>query len=142
MRRLSLVENAAAKNKHDGSNTYGQLDAAACRIATWAANRGRGHPELCTGASACLAARLLGGFVGMAVSLLLLPARAHALMGEAANRVLQKLAQLLADLLAGLLAPSDAKAILARNDDVRRALTALENISDEAARERRNYLTE
>jgi uncharacterized membrane protein YccC len=84
----------------------------------------------------------LGGFVGMAVSLLLLPARAHALMGEAANRVLQNLAQLLADLLAGLLAPSDAKAILARNDDVRRALTALENISDEAARERRNYLTE
>jgi uncharacterized membrane protein YgaE (UPF0421/DUF939 family) len=83
----------------------------------------------------------LGGFVGMAVSLLFLPARAQALMGEAANLVLQKLAQLLADLLAGLLAPSDAKTILARNDEVgapRRSKT----ISDEVARERRNYLTE
>jgi uncharacterized membrane protein YccC len=84
----------------------------------------------------------LGGLVGMAVSLFLLPARAHALLGEAANRVLQRLAQLLADLIAGLIAPSDAKAILARNDEVRLALSALENISDEAARERRNYLSD
>jgi uncharacterized membrane protein YccC len=83
----------------------------------------------------------LGGLVGMGVSLFLLPARAHALLGEAANRVLQRLAQLLADLMAGLVAPSDAKAILARNDEVRLAITALENISDEAARERRNYLS-
>src|ERR1700704_3647111 len=85
----------------------------------------------------------LGGLVGMAVSIFLLPARAHALLGEAANRVLQRLAQLLADLIAGLMAPLDAaQAILARNDDVRVALTALENISDEAARERRNYLSD
>jgi uncharacterized membrane protein YccC len=84
----------------------------------------------------------LGGLVGMAVSLLLLPARAHALLGEAANRVLQRLAQLLTDLVAALIAPSDAKAILARNDEVRLALTALESISDEAARERRFYLTD
>jgi uncharacterized membrane protein YccC len=84
----------------------------------------------------------LGGLVGMAVSLLLLPARAHALLGEAANRVLQRLAQLLADLISGLIAPFDARAILARNDEVRLALTALENISDEAARERRNYLSD
>jgi uncharacterized membrane protein YccC len=84
----------------------------------------------------------LGGVVGMAVSLLLLPARAHALLGEAANRVLQRLAQLLTDLVAALIAPSDAKAILSRNDEVRLALTALESISDEAARERRFYLTD
>jgi uncharacterized membrane protein YccC len=84
----------------------------------------------------------LGGFVGMAVSLFVLPARAHALMGAAADLVLQRLAALLADLVAGLLKPSDADAILARQDGVRVALTALENISDEAARERRNNLTE
>jgi uncharacterized membrane protein YccC len=84
----------------------------------------------------------LGGLVGMAVSLLLLPARAHALLGEAANRVLQRLAQLLSDLMAALMAPQDAGAILARNDEVRLALTALENTSDEAARERRFYLTD
>ena len=84
----------------------------------------------------------LGGFVGMGVSLFLLPARAHALLGEAANRVLQRLAQLLADLMAGLSAQVNAQAILARNDEVRLALTALENISDEAARERRFYLSD
>jgi hypothetical protein len=36
----------------------------------------------------------------------------------------------------------DAKVIVARHDAVRAALTALENISDEAAREKRNYLTD
>ena len=84
----------------------------------------------------------LGGFVGMAVSLFVLPARAHALMGNAANRVLQRLADLLADLMQGLVAPADPGAIQARHDAVRAALTALENISDEAAREKRNYLTD
>jgi uncharacterized membrane protein YccC len=84
----------------------------------------------------------LGGFVGIAVSLFVLPARAHALLGNAANRVLQRLADLLGDLIDGLVAPVDAKAIIARHDAVRVALTALENISDEAAREKRNYLTD
>jgi uncharacterized membrane protein YccC len=84
----------------------------------------------------------LGGLVGMAVSLFVLPARAHTLMGDAANRVLQRLADLLTDILEGLLVQSDTAAIVARNDAVRAALTALENISDEAARERRNYLTD
>ena len=84
----------------------------------------------------------LGGFVGMAVSLFVLPARAHALMGDAANRVLQRLAELLTDLFNGLLERNDPAAIVARHDSVRVALTALENISDEAARERRNHLTD
>lgn len=84
----------------------------------------------------------LGGFIGIAVSLFVLPARAHALMGDAANRVLQRLAALLGDLMEGLATPVDAKAIIARHDAVRAALTALENVSDEAAREKRNYLTD
>jgi len=84
----------------------------------------------------------LGGFVGMAVSLFVLPARAHALMGDAANRVLLRLAELLADLVDSLLGKNDPAAILAHQDAVRIALTALENISDEAARERRNYLAD
>ena len=84
----------------------------------------------------------LGGLVGMAVSLFVLPARAHTLMGDAANRVLQRLAELLTDILDSLLVKKDAAAIVARNDAVRAAITALENISDEAARERRNHLTE
>jgi uncharacterized membrane protein YccC len=84
----------------------------------------------------------LGAFVGMAVSLFLLPARAHALMGNAANRVLQRLADLFAALLNGLTAPLDGNNILAKNDAVRAAQAALEIIADEAARERRNYLAE
>jgi uncharacterized membrane protein YccC len=84
----------------------------------------------------------LGGFVGMAVSLFFLPARAHALMGDAANRVLQRLAELFSDLIEGLLAANDPAAVLAHQDAVRVALTALENVSDEAARERRNYLAD
>jgi len=84
----------------------------------------------------------LGGLVGMTVSLFVLPARAHALLGEAANRVLQRLADLFADLMGALVKPADPAAILARNDAVRVGLTALENASDEAARERRNYLSD
>jgi uncharacterized membrane protein YccC len=84
----------------------------------------------------------LGGLVGMTVSLFVLPARAHALLGEAADRVLQGLAQLFADLMKGLVVPRDPVVILAENDAVRIALTALEALSDEAARERRNYLSD
>ena len=84
----------------------------------------------------------LGGLVGMTVSLFVLPARAHALLGEAAGRVLQRLADLFSDLMSALTAPIDAGAVLARNDAVRVALTALEAVSDEAARERRNYLSD
>jgi uncharacterized membrane protein YccC len=84
----------------------------------------------------------LGGFIGIAVSLFVLPARAHALMGNAANRVLQRLADLLADLMNALVAPVNSAAIMARQDAVRAGFTALENISDEAAREKRNYLTD
>ena len=84
----------------------------------------------------------LGGFIGVAVSLFVLPARAHALLGNAANRVLQRLADLLGDVMEGLVAPTDPNVILARHDAARIAITALENISDEAAREKRNYLTD
>jgi len=84
----------------------------------------------------------LGGFVGMAVSLFVLPARAHALMGDAANRVLQRLAELLTDLVDCLLGENRGAAIAVHQDAIRVAQTALESVTDEAARERRNYLSE
>jgi uncharacterized membrane protein YccC len=84
----------------------------------------------------------LGGLVGMAVSLLVLPARAHWLMGDAAGRTLVRLADLLEALIDALSAPSDAGLILARQDAARKSIAALETISDEAARERRNYLSD
>ena len=84
----------------------------------------------------------LGGLVGMLVSLFVLPARAHMLMGNAANRVLQRLADLLGDVVEGLVSSAGPKAFEARYDAVHAALTALETIADEAAREKRNYLTD
>jgi uncharacterized membrane protein YccC len=84
----------------------------------------------------------LGGLVGMLVSLFVLPARAHALMGNAANRVLQRLADLLGDVIRGLEEHVDQDWLQSRHDTVRVALTALESIVDEAAREKRNYLTD
>lgn len=84
----------------------------------------------------------LGGFVGMAVSLFVLPARAHALMGDAANRVLQRLAELLSDLVNCLLGEDRSATIAVHQDAIRVAQTALESVTDEAARERRNYLSE
>jgi uncharacterized membrane protein YccC len=84
----------------------------------------------------------LGGVVGMGVSLFVLPARAHQLMGEAANKVLQRLADLLAAEMRGLLEPVPVQDLIAKHDAVRTAQTALETIADEAARERRNHLTD
>jgi uncharacterized membrane protein YccC len=84
----------------------------------------------------------IGGVVGLAVSLFVLPARAHWLMGDAAGRALARLADLLETLIDALFAPGDAAIILARQDSARKAIAALETVSDEAARERRNYLSD
>ena len=84
----------------------------------------------------------LGGICGMAVSLYLLPARAHMLLGESADRVLQQLAVLFSELISALTRTAPAATILAKQDAVRNALTALETVTAEAARETRNHLSE
>ena len=84
----------------------------------------------------------LGGAFGMAVSLLLFPARAHMLLGRAADKVLQRLSELFPELIAAISQPARIDDILAKHDRVRAALTDLENIVTEAARERRNHLSE
>jgi len=78
----------------------------------------------------------------MAVSLLLLPARAHALLAKRRTGSCNALAQ-----VAGGSHSRTNRAVgrpghPCAHDEVRLALTALENISDEAARERRNYLSD
>jgi len=84
----------------------------------------------------------LGGFFGMAVSLLLFPARAHMLLGRAAGTVLERLSELFPGLITAISEPARAEYILTKQDRVRAALTDLENIVTEAARERRNHLSE
>ncbi|MDE2474512.1 MAG: FUSC family protein [Alphaproteobacteria bacterium] len=108
----------------------------------------------------------LGGVFGMAVSLFLFPARAHMLLGRAAQKVLQRLSELFPDLIAAISEHSSpdppthkasagelgttlsagalakAEQLLTKQDRVRAALNELESVVTEAARERRNHLSE
>jgi uncharacterized membrane protein YccC len=84
----------------------------------------------------------LGSLVGLGVALTVLPARAHNLMGHAANRMLGLLARLFAALLQGLTQPANDALTGQLHDDIRIALTKLETVASEAARERRSHLTD
>lgn len=84
----------------------------------------------------------LGSLVGLGVALMVLPARAHNLMGHAANRMLGLLARLFAALVQGLTEPADDALIGRLHDDIRIALTKLETVAGEAARERQSHLTD
>lgn len=84
----------------------------------------------------------LGSVVGLAVSLSVLPARAHTLMCHAGSQMLDLLARLLAALLQGLTQPADGRLIGRLHDDIRVALTRLETAADEAQRERRSYFSD
>lgn len=85
----------------------------------------------------------LGALIAVAVALLVLPARAHGLLAEAASRVLDALADLLPELAARTAAAQrdDAKA-LAAFADVREKMAALDAAAEEARRERQIRLTD
>ncbi len=84
----------------------------------------------------------LGSVVGLTVSLTILPARAHTLMGHAASRMLGLLARLYSALMQGLSEPLDDTTIQRLHDDIRIALARLETVAGDAARERRSHLTD
>ncbi len=84
----------------------------------------------------------LGSIWGMVVSVFLLPARAHILLGQAADKVLKKLSELFPLLLANLGEPVAPDLISAKQDAARAALASLETIVAEAARERRSRLSD
>jgi uncharacterized membrane protein YccC len=83
----------------------------------------------------------VGSFVGLGVSLVLLPARAHGLVISAAARALSLLADLLGDWLAVLAGGRDKTRITQLQDDIRAAMARLEIVAGEAHQERRTYLT-
>ena len=83
----------------------------------------------------------LGCLVGLAVSLFVLPARAHRLAVQAAARVLTLLSRLISLHRARFLGEIDAAATALVNDDIRRAQTRLEDLATEARHERASYLT-
>ena len=83
----------------------------------------------------------LGGIVAMAVALLVLPARAHEGMAEAAGRAIGKMGDLAAIVMKGLSGESDPDAIQSLHDDIRIALAQAEAAGEDATRERATYLS-
>ena len=83
----------------------------------------------------------LGSFVGLIVSLMLLPARAHGLVIAAAARMLDHLADLLDDWLAVLCGSGDRARITHLQDNIRAEMARLEIAAGQAHEERRTYLT-
>jgi uncharacterized membrane protein YccC len=86
----------------------------------------------------------LGSLIALAVSILVLPARAHGLVIDAAALALNLLADLLRDWLAGLALTgnSHVTGIVKLQDDVRAGMARLEVVSAEADEERRAHLTQ
>jgi uncharacterized membrane protein YccC len=82
----------------------------------------------------------LGASIGLAVSLTVLPARAHALAVEAAARMLELVAQALQDLFAGFTGTLDAATIAPIQERIGRAIARLDVIHAEAKRERLSQL--
>jgi uncharacterized membrane protein YccC len=84
----------------------------------------------------------LGCLVGIAVSLLVLPARAHGLLTEAAGEVILALRDLLELLLQDMTRSPDGTALAATHLRLNQALSRAEGFVDEAKRERANRLTD
>lgn len=84
----------------------------------------------------------LGSIVGLAVALLVLPARGHDVLTEAAGRVLDILGQTLPALLADVMGAANASTVRTLFESIRPAMTKLESATDEARRERRSLLSD
>lgn len=82
----------------------------------------------------------LGGFIGLIVSLFVLPARASQILNRAAARTLDSLAALL-PLLTNFNRGEIQAAVVARHDDVLQNLDKLTLAVDEAKRERSSFLS-
>lgn len=84
----------------------------------------------------------IGSLVGVAVSLLVLPSRAHQQMSQSAARITDLNADLLGLIIDNLLAGESRPSLQATHAAIRGALKKLEVAAEEAARERRSHLTE
>jgi uncharacterized membrane protein YccC len=84
----------------------------------------------------------LGCLVGFAVSLLVLPARAHGLLAEAAAEVILALRDLLELVLQDMTRSPDGTALAATHLRLNQALSRVEGLVDEVKRERANRLTD
>lgn len=84
----------------------------------------------------------IGSLVGVAVSLLLLPSRAHQQMSTSAAKTIDLNADLLSAIIDNLLAGAGRPNLQGTHAMIRAALKKLENAAEEALRERRSHLTD
>ncbi|HKF60638.1 MAG TPA: FUSC family protein [Dongiaceae bacterium] len=84
----------------------------------------------------------LGCIIGLAVSLFVLPGRAHGLLAGSAADVLRALTDLVETLLRDLAESPDRAVILEIHHRLRRAMARAETLAEEAKRERANRLTD
>ena len=82
----------------------------------------------------------VGGICALAVSLLVLPARAYSLAIEAAAQMLDLAARSLPELFAGFVQTRDAAAMGSMQDSIGQALARLDAIAAEAGHERLSFL--
>lgn len=83
----------------------------------------------------------IGSVVAFAVTLWILPVRAHTVLGGAAGRAAASMGDLAAALAEALAGKADAEAIQRAHDAIRSALDAVEDAAAEAIRERATHLT-
>lgn len=84
----------------------------------------------------------IGSLVGVAVSLLVLPSRAHQQMSTSAAKTIELNADLLSAIIDNLLAGAGRPNLQGTHALIRAALKKLEVAAEEALRERRSHLTE
>jgi uncharacterized membrane protein YccC len=84
----------------------------------------------------------IGSLVGMAVSLLILPARAHQMLAQVAARIADLNADLMVALFEGLASDAGRPGLRAQHAAIRKALVLADNAAEEALRERRSYLSD
>jgi uncharacterized membrane protein YccC len=84
----------------------------------------------------------VGCLVGLAVALVVLPARAHADLRQQTAKLLRLLAEALRIALSGLAGARDEAAYGGVNDRIRAALAAVETRAQEAKQERAAFLTD
>jgi uncharacterized membrane protein YccC len=83
----------------------------------------------------------LGCVIGLAVSLIVFPSRAHVVLAEAAGAVLKQYTELF-DVLVGMAAEAkDWSPVDDHHNQLRKAIAKLDTVGDEAKRERATYLT-
>ncbi|MBV8564150.1 MAG: FUSC family protein [Methylobacteriaceae bacterium] len=95
-----------------------------------------------TSAATRCAEIMLGSIVGLGTALLVLPARAHGLLREAAANMLALLAELLPALLDGLAGSADKARISELQKRIRASLGQLERVATDARQERKTFLTQ